>query len=75
MLYSKSRTSGQGGYADVDKRMSVKHTPSPMAMRRTTIWLSKQQIQLLAKLSKRKGIKVSELVRRFIDEGLEKGSN
>jgi hypothetical protein len=41
-------------------------------MRRTTVWLTKQQIAELAKLSKRTGIKVAELIRRFIDEGLKR---
>lgn len=43
-----------------------------MTMKRTTVWLSKQQIEKLTKLSKRTGIKVAELIRRFIDEGLQK---
>ena len=54
----------------LDKHMSLLHTQS--VMRRTTVWLSKPQIDKLAKLSKRTGIKVAELIRRFIDEGLEK---
>jgi predicted DNA-binding protein len=41
-------------------------------MKRTTIWLSEQQIQQLTKLSKRTGIKVAELIRRFIDVGLKR---
>jgi hypothetical protein len=41
-------------------------------MRRTTVWLSKQQIDRLTKLSKKTGIGMSELIRRFIDEGLQK---
>ena len=49
----------------LDKRMSVEHTPC--MMKRTTVWLSK-----LVKLSKRTGIKMSELIRRFIDDGLKK---
>ena len=54
----------------LDKRMSVEHTPC--MMKRTTVWLSKPQIEKLVKLSKRTGIKMSELIRRFIDEGLKK---
>lgn len=41
-------------------------------MKRTTVWLSEPQIEKLAKLAKRTGIKLSELIRRFIDEGLKK---
>lgn len=43
-------------------------------MKRTTIWLSQPQREKLARLSKRMGIKVSELIRRFIDQGLKKGA-
>jgi hypothetical protein len=39
-------------------------------MKRTTIWLSDEQVKLLAKVAKRKGLKQAELIRRFIDEGL-----
>jgi hypothetical protein len=41
-------------------------------MKRISMFLSESQIAKLKKLSKRTGIKVSELVRRFIDEGLKK---
>jgi len=41
-------------------------------MKRISMFLSESQIAKLKKLSKRMGIKVSELVRRFIDEGLKK---
>ncbi len=41
-------------------------------MKRTTIWLSQPQVEKLAKLSKRTGLKVAELIRRFIDAGLKK---
>lgn len=42
------------------------------AMKRTTIWLTEQQIAKLGKLSKKTGLPIAELVRRFIDEGLLK---
>ena len=42
------------------------------SMKRISMFLSAPQIAKLKKLSKRTGIKVSELVRRFIDEGLKK---
>lgn len=41
-------------------------------MRRISIWLSTVQIAKVKALSKRTGIKASELIRRFIDEGLSK---
>jgi ribbon-helix-helix protein len=41
-------------------------------MKRISMFLSDSQIAALRKLAKRTGIKVSELVRRFIDEGLKK---
>jgi hypothetical protein len=43
-------------------------------MKRTTVWLSEQQIARLQKLSKKTGLPMAELVRRFIDEGLKKGA-
>jgi predicted DNA-binding protein len=49
--------------------MAGRHTSG---MKRTTIWLSDQQVRELAKLSKKTGIKQAELIRRFIDEGLAK---
>jgi hypothetical protein len=42
------------------------------AMKRISMFLSDRQIAALKKLAKRTGIKMSELVRRFIDEGLKK---
>ena len=41
-------------------------------MKRISLFLSESQIASLKKLSKRTGIKVSELIRRFVDEGLKK---
>jgi predicted DNA-binding protein len=41
-------------------------------MKRTCIFLTPQQIAKLEKLAKKTGLKVSELIRRFIDAGLEK---
>jgi predicted DNA-binding protein len=49
--------------------MAANHTND---MKRTTIWLSDLQVKALAKLSKKTGIKIAELIRRFIDEGLER---
>jgi hypothetical protein len=41
-------------------------------MKRISMFLSDPQIAALKKLAKRTGIKVSELVRRFVDEGLKR---
>ena len=41
-------------------------------MKRTSIWLADAQVKKLAGLSKRTGLKVAELIRRFIDQGLQK---
>jgi hypothetical protein len=51
------------------QRMALAHT---LNMKRTTIWLSEPQVKKLAKLSKGRGITVAELIRRFIDTGLDK---
>ena len=48
--------------------MALRYTQG--AMKRTTIWLTAPQARELARLSKRTGIKVAELIRRFIDAGL-----
>jgi hypothetical protein len=42
------------------------------AMKRTTIWLTDSQVKALAKISKKTGTKQAELIRRFIDRGIEK---
>jgi hypothetical protein len=49
--------------------MAVVHTS---AMKRTTVWLTDPQLKKLARLSKETGIKVAELIRRYIDAGLKK---
>lgn len=54
----------------LDKGMYVMHTL--FMMKRTTVWMTPQQIAKLAGMSKRTGIKTAELIRRFIDEGLNK---
>jgi predicted DNA-binding protein len=41
-------------------------------MKRTNIYLSEPQKARLEKLAAKKGISVAELIRRFIDEKLEK---
>jgi hypothetical protein len=40
-------------------------------MKRTTIWLTPSQVQGLAKVGKKSGLRQAELIRRFIDAGLE----
>ena len=44
-------------------------------MQRTTIWLTAQQAAQIAKLAKKTGMKQSEIVRRFIDKGLEESKS
>ncbi len=41
-------------------------------MKRSTVWLTEAQIKRLTELSRRTGLKVAELIRRFIDEGLNR---
>jgi predicted DNA-binding protein len=41
-------------------------------MKRTTIWLTPMQANKLNALAKHTGIKVAELIRRYVDEGLKK---
>jgi predicted DNA-binding protein len=41
-------------------------------MKRTTIWLSEQQIAQLQKQAKKTGLTMAELIRRFIDEGIKR---
>jgi len=42
-------------------------------MKRISMFIPEVQLAALRKLSKMSGIKVSELVRRFVEEGLKKG--
>ena len=43
-----------------------------MAMTRTTVFLMDDQVKRLAKTAKRKGINVAQLVRIYINAGLDK---
>jgi hypothetical protein len=52
--------------------MSIKHTA---AMKRTTLWLTEAQIEKLNQISRRTGLGISELIRRFVDEALAKKEN
>jgi hypothetical protein len=40
-------------------------------MKRTTVFLTPAQILKLQKMSDKTGLKMSELIRRFIDDGLK----
>jgi hypothetical protein len=41
-------------------------------MKRTTIWLTEPQQKELAKLAKKVGITIAEMIRRLLDEGIER---
>lgn len=43
-------------------------------VKRTTIFLTDEQVKKLAKEAKRKGINVAQLIRMYIQAGLEKDS-
>lgn len=53
----------------LDIRMPIGYT---YHMKRTCVFLTPKQIQKLEKLAAKTGLKMSELIRRFIDAGLEK---
>jgi hypothetical protein len=40
-------------------------------MKRTTIWLTDQQVAAFAKMAKKTGMKQAELIRRALDEFIE----
>jgi hypothetical protein len=50
--------------------MPLSHTSA--IMKRTTVWMTPGQVAKLKKASKDTGLKVAELLRRYIDEGLSK---
>jgi hypothetical protein len=52
----------------LDTRMLLSHTLR--MMKRTTVWMTTAQVAKIKKASKDTGLKVSELLRRYIDEGL-----
>jgi hypothetical protein len=54
----------------LDTRMPLSHTHA--VMKRTTVWMTPGQVAKLKKASKDTGLKVAELLRRYIDEGLSK---
>jgi predicted DNA-binding protein len=44
----------------------------PKLMQRTNIYLTKNQMKRFKALSKKKGVSVAELIRRVLDQWLEK---
>jgi hypothetical protein len=54
----------------LDRRMLLSHTFA--IMKRTTVWMTPGQVAKLKKASKDTGLKVAELLRRYIDEGLQR---
>ena len=52
------------------QRMAFRHTL--IAMKRTTIWLTEGQLKQLARVSKKRGLAIAELIRRYVDRGLER---
>lgn len=41
-------------------------------LKRTTIWLTREQIKRLQAIAKRKGLKSAQLIRLYLDAGLSK---
>lgn len=41
-------------------------------LKRTTIWLTHEQIKRLQAIAKRKGLKAAQLIRLYVDAGLGK---
>jgi hypothetical protein len=41
-------------------------------LKRTTIWLTRDQSKRLQTVAKRKGLKVAQLIRLYVDAGLNK---
>ena len=50
--------------------MALRHTCS--VLKRTTIWLTRDQIKRLQAVAKRKGLKAAQLIRLYVDAGLDK---
>jgi hypothetical protein len=53
----------------MDQRIHLLHT---CIMKRTTVFLTDDQIKRLAKASTRKGINTAQLIRVYINAGLDK---
>jgi len=41
-------------------------------LKRTTIWLTREQVKRLQAVAKRKGLKAAQLIRLYVDAGLSK---
>jgi len=41
-------------------------------LKRTTIWLTREQVKRLQAVAKRKGLKAAQLIRLYVDTGLGK---
>lgn len=54
--------------------IGIYHTYT-MRMKKYNLYLSEQQINTLVLLSEQKGLSVSEIIRRALDEYIEKESN
>ena len=50
--------------------MALVHTRA--VLKRTTIWLTREQIKRLQAVAKRKGLKAAQLIRLYVDAGLNK---
>ena len=50
--------------------MALVHTRA--MLKRTTIWLTREQIKRLQAVAKRKGLKAAQLIRLYVDAGLSK---
>jgi len=50
--------------------MALAHTRE--MLRRTTIWLTREQIKSLGAVAKRKGLRSAQLIRLYVDAGLNK---
>jgi hypothetical protein len=50
--------------------MALVHTRA--MLKRTTIWLTREQVKRLQTVAKRKGLKAAQLIRLYVDAGLSK---
>ena len=50
--------------------MALVHTRA--MLKRTTIWLTREQIKRLQAVANRKGLKAAQLIRLYVDAGLNK---
>jgi predicted DNA-binding protein len=41
-------------------------------MKRTTIWLTEEQIKQLKEVAKRTGMQMAQIIRLYVDQGLQK---